>query len=209
VNGHALVQRAGSEETAYAERSALLDAVLGMPPGAWREEALRALFATALTRREEALAARVASALPPMIALEERLAELAARAPLEALADDGFPFLSVTAQRRILTLCTAHLDDVDDAGALVRALRAALDWMTPSAAFVQAMTLVRACAAVTTLAESELVQFADVQVPSSLARADLLRAVAAALAARNVTEPADRLNAEARAVEAAEWGAPA
>ena len=59
------------------------------------------------------------------------------------------------------------------------------------------MHLARAYAALAHVGEEHLMALAGVATPSVLARADLLRAVAAALAARGSTEAAGRLAAEA------------
>jgi hypothetical protein len=182
-----------------SERAALCEQVLEAPPSAWRDETLRRLFELSLGHGDLALGERLGRALEPGIALEERLVFRAGVEPLAALADDGVPFLSAAAQRRFVAACLSRFPGASsgEANALARALRDALDWWPAPSAFLHALRLVQAYCALPAVGAEHLLALAGVGTPSSLAQADLLRAVGAALAARGAMASASELNARA------------
>jgi hypothetical protein len=197
---HETFRAASSQAATLAERAELAGHLLRSPPSMWRSETLRALYASALHRNEQALVERLEPVLDPLVGLEERLVLRGEYDPVRALRDDGLCVLTAAGQQRVLGICAERVAGSEDVEALVCALREALDWLSPVSAFVQALQLVRIYGASPRVGNGHLTALASVATPSGQARGDLLRAIGAALSARGEAEMASELAAEAAAL---------
>jgi hypothetical protein len=183
-----------------ALRAACGDALLRQSPSTWREESLRVLLMRALADDDNQEAERLASVLPAALVLEERLVCLAARDPVTALAAAGQVTLPARAWRRLLSISAAALRDADSPmtrDLVASALCAALTHLPPAIAFLEAVRLARCFAEDREIDIIHLLALSTTTGLTVPARADLLLAIAAALAARGATDEAATMNAEA------------
>ncbi len=197
---HATLVAAAAPEKTEDERATLADQVLRSPHSTWRSETLRVLYASALAREERVLADALEPELDPLVGLEERLARRGRDKPIEALKDDGLPMLTASGQHRVLHVCAQHLSGPSDVDELARALREALDWLSPASAFVQALRLLQIYGHAPHVSDEHVVALASVSTPSAPARGDLLRAIGAVLSARGSTVAAAEFGGQAAAL---------
>jgi len=198
---YAELELARRQHSTAEELLALCQMLAMKPSSAWRDETLRSILGRGLAEGHASLVAAVETALDPLVALEERLAYLVTLDPLAALADDSLPLLSSSGKMRLFHLATEHLTEktaADRAEALALALGDALHWFNAPIAFLEAARLASIYGAHALMNERHLLALAEVQTPSTLARADLLRAISAALLARGAPRAAAPLQAEAR-----------
>lgn len=183
-----------------ARRAACGAALLEQSPSSWREESLRLLLTRALADGDDQEVDRLASALPAALVLEERLVCLARRDPVSALTAAAELTLPARAWQRLLWTGAATLRDAEapiTRDLVAGALCAAVVHLPPAVAFLEAVGLARRFAEQPDVDVFHLMALGTTPGLSEAARADLLLAVGAALAARGATAEAAVMNAEA------------
>jgi hypothetical protein len=192
--------RAAASGADSARRAACRSALLSQAPSVWREESIRLLLRRALADGDDDEADRLASALPLPLALEERLVYQARHDPVGALTAAGGCPLPARAWQSLLWTCAAGLSDVCDPmvfDLLAGALCAALAYLPPAVAFLEAVELARRFADEPRVDVFHLLTLSTTPGFSQAARADLLLALGAALAVRGASADSAAIHAEA------------
>jgi len=176
-----------------------------LPKSAWSTEAGRALLKVCLDEEDLGLVHKIARILPPEVVLEESLVKRTGTHCLEVLSCREWEDLTVTGKMRVLQIAFNVLQKCQssqESNTLASTLCLAVYVLPLSVAPIKVMQLLQVFAKVPAVETVYILSLAELVPKPTPQRADLLRAIATTLAARNLFDQAKPLFVEANRITA-------